>query len=215
MGILFPPLSQNPSPTNHPQHDTSTQHQQTWPSRLSSTLPGRAQLWMHPESRPQRLLSNPAASTSTSTMTLSQRLLRTSALSAPARRVSDTLALPSTASSLNSCSREVTSPVATALVASPSTVRSSPMRTSPESTPSQDFSPWPTPDQTPTAPSSSLPPLSPAGSMASTLSSVRSLMSNPWLPSRLSRLPDPAAERSTTTRSQPSSSLVSCRFAFR
>merc|ERR1712230_312495 len=144
--------------------------------------------------RPQRLLSNPAASTSTSTMTLSQRLLRTSALSAPARRVSDTLALPSTALSLNSCSREVTSPVATALVASPSTVRSSP-----ESTPSQDFSPWPTPDQTPTAPSSSLPPLSPAGSMASTLSSVRSLMSNPWLSSRLSRLPDPAAERSTTT----------------
>merc|ERR1711964_136633 len=117
--------------------------------------------------------------------------------------------------SLNSCSREVTSPVATALVASPSTVRSSPMRTSPESTPSQDFSPWPTPDQTPTAPSSSLPPLSPAGSMPSTLSSVRSLMSNPWLSSRLSRLPDPAAERSTTTRSQPSSSLVSCRFAFR
>merc|ERR1711900_137783 len=200
MGILFPPHSQNPSPTNHPQHDTSTQHQQTWPSRLSSTLPGRAQLWMHPESRPQRLLSNPAASTSTSTMTLSQRLLRTSALSAPARRVSDTLALPSTALSLNSCSREVTSPVATALVASPSTVRSSPMRTSPESTPSQDFSSWP--------------PLSPAGSMANTLSSVRSLMSNPWLSSRPSRLPDPAAERSTTT-SQPSSSLVSCRFAFR
>merc|ERR1711939_848892 len=114
MGILFPPHSQNPSPTNHPQHDTSTQHQQTWPSRLSSTLPGRAQLWMHPESRPQRLLSNPAASTSTSTMTLSQRLLRTSALSAPARRVSDTLALPSTALSLNSCSREVTSPMANA-----------------------------------------------------------------------------------------------------
>lgn len=57
--------------------------------------------------------SNPAASTSTSTMTLSQRLLRTSALSAPARRVSDTLALPSTALSHNSCSREVTSPVAT------------------------------------------------------------------------------------------------------
>merc|ERR1712225_233977 len=53
--LLRQPLhSQNPSPTNHPQHDTSTQHQQTWPSRLSSTLPGRAQLWMHPESRPQR-----------------------------------------------------------------------------------------------------------------------------------------------------------------
>jgi len=33
-------------------------------------------------------------------------------------------------------------------VASPSTVRSSPMRTSPSSTPSQDFSPWPTLDLT-------------------------------------------------------------------
>jgi peptidylprolyl isomerase len=33
-------------------------------------------------------------------------------------------------------------------VASPSTVRSSPMRTSPASTPSQDFSQWPTPDPT-------------------------------------------------------------------
>ena len=55
----------------------------------------------------------PAASTSPSTTTSSPRPLRTSALSALARRASATLAPSSTVSSLSSCSRVVTSPVVT------------------------------------------------------------------------------------------------------
>lgn len=60
-----------------------------------------------------------AASTSTSTPTLFPRLLRTSVLSAPARRVSATPAPPSTVSSLISCFRVVILPVVT-YVAAPS-----------------------------------------------------------------------------------------------
>ena len=119
-----------------------------------------------------------------------------------------------------------------ALVASPSMVRSSPMRTSIENIPSLAFCQWPTlaPTRkrctfhlfetnsshfvsTATAPNSSSPPLSLAGSMASTLSSVRSLTSSHWLLSRLLRPPAAAVVRSTTTRSQPSSSLVFCKLA--
>lgn len=110
-----------------------------------------------------RQQSRAVASTSSSTKMLSPRLPRTSVLCAPARRVLDMLAPLSTASSPSSCSRVVTSPVAMyafliypyclnleliylfrALAASPSTARSLLMRTSPASTPSPVFSPWPT-----------------------------------------------------------------------
>ena len=57
--------------------------------------------------------NNRVASTLSSTMMSFPRLPRTSVLSAPARRASDMLGLLSTVSSLNSCSRAVTSPVAT------------------------------------------------------------------------------------------------------
>lgn len=57
--------------------------------------------------------SNPAASTSTSTMTLFPRPLRTSVLSALARKASATLAPSSTVSFPSSCFRVVTSPAAT------------------------------------------------------------------------------------------------------
>ena len=56
---------------------------------------------------------NPVASTSTCTTMLSPRPPRTSVLSALARKVSDTRAPSSTASSQSSCFREATSPAAT------------------------------------------------------------------------------------------------------
>jgi hypothetical protein len=71
--------------------------------------------------------SHLAASPSSFTTTLCPRLLATSASSARARTALATLAQASTASSRNSCCRVVTSPVVTALVASPSTGRSSPV----------------------------------------------------------------------------------------
>merc|ERR1711974_392129 len=92
-----------------------------------------------------------AASSSSSTRTLPPRPARTSVLSALVRRVwvararpSTTRAAPSTGSSPASCARVATSPAVTAVVASPSTVPSSPMRTSRSSTLASAPCPWPT-----------------------------------------------------------------------
>uniref|UniRef100_A0A8C3VID0 Peptidylprolyl isomerase E n=1 Tax=Catagonus wagneri TaxID=51154 RepID=A0A8C3VID0_9CETA len=80
---------------------------------------------------------------------------RTSAACAPTRRALASRAAASTASSPSSCARAAISPTTTAPGASPSTGRSLMMKTLSSSTRDQACSPWPTPAQTPTAPSSS------------------------------------------------------------
>merc|ERR1711982_302305 len=61
--------------------------------------------------------------------TLSQRPLKTSALSAPEKKDSATKALPSTELSLVSCAKEVTSPTTTELAVNPSMEPNSLMKT--------------------------------------------------------------------------------------
>uniref|UniRef100_A0A8C0A2I4 Peptidylprolyl isomerase E n=1 Tax=Bos mutus grunniens TaxID=30521 RepID=A0A8C0A2I4_BOSMU len=80
---------------------------------------------------------------------------RISAACAPTRRALASRAAVSTASSPSSCARAVISPTTTAPGASPSTGRSLTMKTLSSNTRDQACCPWPTPAQTPTAPSSS------------------------------------------------------------
>ncbi|KAF8361886.1 hypothetical protein PRIPAC_88809, partial [Pristionchus pacificus] len=117
-------------------------------------------------------------------------------------RPSTTRDAPSTASSPTSCFREVTSLVVTEPVASPSTARSSPTRTSRSVTPDPASCRWPTPAPTRTDRSSSSAPSRRSGSTASTACSVVSLRdstsSSRSSPSDLSR----------ASRRPPSSSLT-------
>jgi len=98
----------------------------------------------------------------------SQRPLKTSAVSAPERRVSDSRDPPSTESSPTSCVKEETSPTTTELVENPSMETSSKTRTSIWSTPVQESSPWPTLAQTPTVHNFSCVPLRHPGWMENT-----------------------------------------------
>uniref|UniRef100_A0ABI8AI10 RRM domain-containing protein n=1 Tax=Felis catus TaxID=9685 RepID=A0ABI8AI10_FELCA len=74
---------------------------------------------------------------------------------APMRRALALREVAFTASSPSSCARAAISRTTMALGASPSTGRNSMMRTLSSNTRDQACSPWPTPAQTPTAPSSS------------------------------------------------------------
>jgi len=98
----------------------------------------------------------------------SQRPLKTSAVSAPERRVSDSRDPHSTESSPTSCVKEETSPTITELVESPSTETSSKMKTSNWSTPDQESFLWPTPAPTPTVHNFSCAPPRPPGWMENT-----------------------------------------------
>merc|ERR1711971_688835 len=99
----------------------------------------------------------------------------------------------STESSTASWPREVTSPLETEPVASPSTEPSSPMRTSSTSTPEEAFSPWPTLDQTPTDLNSSSASVQPHISTENTPFSARSPMA--WTSSTNSKPSALALER--------------------
>uniref|UniRef100_A0A3Q3VPT8 RRM domain-containing protein n=1 Tax=Mola mola TaxID=94237 RepID=A0A3Q3VPT8_MOLML len=90
-------------------------------------------------------------------------------ISAACARTRRALALRAAAfivSSLNLCAKAVTSPTTTALVASPSLAASLMMKTLSSNILLQGSSPWPTLDQTPTALSSSSPPIKRTGWMA-------------------------------------------------
>ncbi len=104
-----------------------------------------------------------------------QKPLKISSNSAQVKTDTATREAFSTESFPSSCSKEETSPITTALEASPSTELSSQMRTSKKNIPNQDFFPWPMPVQTPTDHNSSSP-LSHAHGLTANTSSSEKLL---------------------------------------